>query len=229
MATDSAFRRPEAFGAVMTNPQTNNLYPLLLDPRETLYIKSGGELSVPSDPYLVGIIPPVAPGNFGSKAFRKEFNLRYAYVGGAMVGGISSVEMCLSLAYLGGMGIFGASGLHPSKVEEAVVRLSEELGRELSFGSCLIHSPQDPSWEERVVEIYLERGVSVIEASAFMQITPSLVRYRLRGLTVTPDETVLAPNRIIAKVSRMELAKRFFSPPPPKIVQEALNRGWITE
>jgi PfaD family protein len=214
---------------MMTNPQTSNLFALLCDPRETLYIKSGGELSVPTDPYLVGIIPPVAPGNFGSKAFRKEFNLRYAYVGGAMVGGISSVEMCLSLAYLGGMGMFGASGLHPAQVEEAVAKLSGELGDELSFGSCLIHSPQDPSWEERVTEIYLERGVSVIEASAFMQITPSLVRYRLKGLTVTPDERVLTPNRIIAKVSRMELSKRFFSPPPPKIVQEALNRGWITE
>ncbi|MDR1049505.1 MAG: PfaD family polyunsaturated fatty acid/polyketide biosynthesis protein [Deltaproteobacteria bacterium] len=212
----------------MSTPQTSNILPLLCDPRETLHIKSGGELSVPGDPNLVGIIPPVAPGNFGSKAFRKEFNLRYAYVGGAMVGGISSAAMCVALADMGGLGVFGSSGLHPSAVEDAVVRIREELG-DLTFGACLIHSPQDPSWEERVVEVYLDRGVTLVEASAFMQITPSLVRYRLKGLATNPDGSITAPNRVIAKVSRLELAKRFFSPPPPKIVQEALNRGWITD
>jgi PfaD family protein len=193
-----------------------------------MYIKPGGELGLAGDPAVVGIIPPVAPGNFGSKAFRKEFNLRYAYVGGAMVGGISSVAMCVALADMGGLGVFGASGLHPKVVEESVVKLQKELVNQ-SFGSCLIHSPQDPAWEERVTEIYLERGVTLIEASAFMQITPSLVRYRLHGLSTTPDGAIVAPNRVIAKVSRLELAKRFFSPPPPKIVQECLNRGWITE
>ncbi|MDR1109506.1 MAG: PfaD family polyunsaturated fatty acid/polyketide biosynthesis protein [Deltaproteobacteria bacterium] len=212
----------------MSSPQPGNILPLILDPRETLFIKPGGELGAPGDPNLVGIIPPVAPGNFGSKAFRKEFNLRYAYVGGAMVGGISSVAMCVALADMGGLGVFGASGLRPAAIEEAIARLRSELP-EQTFGSCLIHSPQDPAWEERVAEIYVERGVTLVEASAFMQITPSLVRYRLHGLSTAPDGTVVAPNRVIAKVSRLELAKRFFSPPPPKIVQEALNRGWITE
>jgi PfaD family protein len=175
------------------------------------------------------MIPPVAPGNFGSKSFRKEFNLRYAYVGGAMVGGISSRAMCIALADMGSLGIFGASGLHPSVVEQEIVKLKEALPDQ-TFGSCLIHSPQDPAWEEKVVEIYLNQKVSLIEASAFLQITPSLVRYRLHGLTASPDGSfIYAPNRIMAKVSRLELAKRFFSPPPPKIVQEALNRGWITE
>ncbi|MDR3135064.1 MAG: 2-nitropropane dioxygenase, partial [Deltaproteobacteria bacterium] len=205
------------------------ILPLLFDPRETLYIKPGGELGTQFEPNLIGIIPPVAPGNFGSKSFRKEFNLRYAYVGGAMVGGISSRAMCVALADMGGLGIFGASGLAPSAIDEEIAKLKEELLTDQSFGSCLIHSPQDPAWEEKVVEIYLKRKVTLIEASAFMQITPSLVRYRLHGLTSLPDGSIMAPNRVIAKVSRLELAKRFFSPPPPKIVQEALNRGWITE
>jgi PfaD family protein len=207
----------------------NHILPLLFDPRETLYIQPGGELGSQSDPNLIGIIPPIAPGNFGSKSFRKEFNLRYAYVGGSMVGGISSRAMCVALADMGSLGIFGASGLHPTVIEDEIVKLKEELLPDQSFGSCLIHSPQDPSWADRVVEIYIEKSVRLIEASAFLQITPSLVRYRLHGLTSTSDGTIVAPNRVIAKVSRLELAKRFFSPPPPKIVQEALNRGWITE
>jgi PfaD family protein len=204
------------------------LHSALLDPRETLYLKKGGELGDPGDTSLLGVIPPTAPGNFGSKAFRKEFSLRYAYVGGSMVGGISSVDMVAALADMAVLGMFGASGLPPSAVEDAVVKLQSLLGGR-TFGSCLIHSPQDPSWEEEVVDIYLRRGVNLVEASAFMQMTPSLVRYRLHGLKELPDGTIVAPNRIMAKVSRLELARRFFSPPPPKLVQEALDRGWITD
>jgi PfaD family protein len=169
----------------------------------------------------------MAPGNFGSKAFRKEFNLRYAYVGGAMVGGVSSAAMVEALADIQALGIFGASGLPPATVEENVVRLKNNLGQK-AFGSCLIHSPQDPSWEEKVTEIYLERGVDLVEASAFTQLTPSLVRYRLKGLRAEPDGAIVAPNRIMAKVSRLELARRFLSPPPPKLVKEALEKGWVT-
>ncbi|MDR2456239.1 MAG: PfaD family polyunsaturated fatty acid/polyketide biosynthesis protein, partial [Deltaproteobacteria bacterium] len=144
------------------------------------------------------------------------------------VGGISSVSMVTALADLGVMGMFGASGLHPSAVDSAVAKLKADLGT-LAFGSCLIHSPMDPEWEEKVASIYIDRNVTLVEASAFMQITPSLVRYRLSGLTAQPDGTVVPKNRVMAKVSRLELAKRFFSPPPPKIVQECLSRGWITE
>ncbi|MDR2352968.1 MAG: hypothetical protein LBF22_07345, partial [Deltaproteobacteria bacterium] len=72
----------------MNSLSLNNLLTALYDPLETIYIKAGGEIvfSGTDTPNLAGIIPPIAPGNFGSKAFRKEFNLRYAYVGGAMVG-----------------------------------------------------------------------------------------------------------------------------------------------
>ncbi|MDR3204482.1 MAG: PfaD family polyunsaturated fatty acid/polyketide biosynthesis protein [Deltaproteobacteria bacterium] len=206
-----------------------NILALLKDPTIPIYVKPGGDLGTAEDLNLSGIIPAVAPGNFGSKAFRKEFNLRYAYVGGSMVAGISSVAMVTALVDAGFLGVFGASGLSPAQVEEAVFKIKDELEEEQNFGSCLIHSPQDPQWEEKVVNIYLERGVNLIEASAFMQITPSLVRYRLKGLTLTPDEQIYTPNRVMAKVSRLELAKRFFSPPPPKVVQEALNRGWITD
>ncbi|MDL2260491.1 PfaD family polyunsaturated fatty acid/polyketide biosynthesis protein [Deltaproteobacteria bacterium OttesenSCG-928-K17] len=203
------------------------LFEALADPNRPIYVKADGSMGGPDDTGLLGIIPKMPVSSFGSPAFKEEYGLKYAYVGGAMVGGITSQAMVRALAEAGCLGMFGASGLAPARVEEEIAALSRDLG-DKPFGSCLIHTPQDPSWEEKVSEIYLKHKVRVIEASAFMQITPSLVRYRLSGLAQRPDGTVYAPNRIMAKVSRVELARRFFSPPPEKMVAECLKRGWVT-
>lgn len=199
----------------------------LANPNATLYLKAGGALGTRQDQNLLGVIPAFPLSGFGCPGFRAEYGLRYAYVGGAMVGGITSRAMVRALAEAGCLGMFGASGLPPARVEEEVAALKAELGGR-PFGSCLIYTPQDPSWEEKVAGIYLKHGVTAIEASAFLQITPSLVRYRLSGARRLPDGSVSVPNRVMAKVSRLELARRFFSPPPPKLVQECLSRGWIT-
>ncbi|MDR2405904.1 MAG: PfaD family polyunsaturated fatty acid/polyketide biosynthesis protein [Deltaproteobacteria bacterium] len=206
----------------------DNLISALYDPLEPIYLRSGGEMTVHGDPGITGIIPPIAPGNFGSKAFRKEFTLRFAYVAGAMVGGISSCAMVEALADADLLGIFGASGLSPQSVEEAVVRLKDRLPGK-SFGSCLIHSPHDPELEKKIVDIYLAQGVSLVEASAFLQISPDLVRFRVKGLHELPDGHIIAPNRVMAKCSRLELARRFFSPPPEKILKKLQEDGQITE
>ena len=201
------------------------IYAILDDPSRPLSCAIDGRPGEPDPP--PALIPALSASAFGSPAFLEEYGLKLAYVGGAMVGGISSRAMVRALAEGGALGIFGASGLSPSRVEEEVAALNLELaGR--PFGSCLIHAPHDPAWEERVVEIYLRHRVRIIEASAFMQITPHLVRYRLSGAFRRPDGTVVLPNRILAKVSRMELARRFFAPPPEKLVRAALERGWLT-
>ena len=210
------------------NHNQEKLLQALADPNQALYIKSDGSLGSSGDVGLAGIIPAVAVSSLGSPAFRAEYGLRYAYVGGAMVGGISSRAMVKALAEGGCLGILGASGLSPARVEEDVAALSADLG-DKPFGACLIHTPQDPSWEERVTEIYLRHKVRAIEASAFMQLTPSLVRYRLSGVTRKVDGSIHAPNRILAKASRVELARRYFAPPPEKMINECLKRGWITQ
>ena len=200
------------------------IFDRLDDPNQPLHLKAGG---APDESGPQAVIPPVPVDSFGSPAFKKEYGLRLAYVGGAMVGGISSRAMAKALAEGGALGIFGASGLSPDRVEAETAALERELaGR--PFGACLIHTPQDPAWEERVTEIYLRRRVRIVEASAFMQLTPQLVRYRLSGAVRRPDGSVDLPNRILAKVSRVELARRFFAPPPEKLVRAALERGWLT-
>lgn len=199
----------------------------LIDPRKTIYLKQDGRMAAEAEKGLAGIIPAIPVSSFGSAAFRAEHGVRYAYVGGAMVGGISSRAMVKALAEGGALGIFGASGLQPPKIEEEIAALKTELNGK-PFGSCLINTPQDPSWEEKAVEIYLKHQVRLIEASAFMQLSPSLVRYRLSGAALLPDGTIDVPNRIMAKVSRVELARRFFAPAPEKLVNAALEKGWIT-
>ena len=68
----------------------------------------------------------------------------------------------------------------------------------------------------------------LVEASAFLDLTLPLVRYRVHGIHRTPDGTIVTPNRIIAKVSREELAAKFFSPPPEKFLRELVAGGEIT-
>jgi PfaD family protein len=54
------------------------------------------------------------------------------------------------------------------------------------------------------------------------------VYYRVAGLHTGPDGQVAAGNRIIAKVSRVEVATKFLSPPPLRILTELLNAGKIS-
>ncbi|MDR2945976.1 MAG: PfaD family polyunsaturated fatty acid/polyketide biosynthesis protein [Candidatus Adiutrix sp.] len=197
----------------------------LADPNKTVYLKADGYLGSAGDSGLLGIIPAIPA--FGSPDFRAAYGVKHAYVGGAMVGGISSRAMVKAFSEGGCLGIFGSSGLPPARVEDEIAALAADL-KGKPFGACLIHTPQDPSWEEKVAEIYIKHQVRVIEASAFMQLTPSLARYRLSGAARRPDGGIDVPNRIMAKVSRVELARRFFSPVPEKLVKEALARGWIT-
>ena len=71
-------------------------------------------------------------------------------------------------------------------------------------------------------------AVTVIEASAFLGLTESVVRYRAAGLSLAQDGTVLRKNRIIAKVSRREVAAKFMEPAPEKLLASLLSVGKIT-
>ena len=142
-----------------------------------------------------------------------------------MAKGISSVAMVEELGRSGMLGFFGAAGLPISTVETAVDRLAN-AGFPCGFN--LIHSPQEPDLETALVDLYIRKGVHLVEASAFLTLTLPLVRYRTHGIHRLPDGTIVTPNRIIAKVSREELAEKFFSPPPDKFLRELVAEGAIT-
>ena len=46
------------------------------------------------------------------------------------------------------------------------------------YGFNLIHSPNEPDLENAVVDLYLRRGVRLVEASAYLDLTLPVVRYR---------------------------------------------------
>src|SRR6266404_5133155 len=80
----------------------------------------------------------------------------------------------------------------------------------------------------RSSDLYLRRGVRLIEASAYLDLTLPVVRYRVAGIRCGSDGRVIAPNHVIAKVSRVEVASKFFAPPPEKMLRELVTRGDIT-
>src|SRR5699024_11807088 len=64
--------------------------------------------------------------------------------------------------------------------------------------------------------------------SAFLSITPALIIYRAKGLNMTSDNSIRCSNRIIAKISRPEVAEAFLSPAPERLVNKLLADGKIT-
>ncbi len=172
-------------------------------------------------------VPPCTMEHLGNPEFCADHGIRYPYLAGSMAKGISSATMVEAMAHSGMLGFFGAAGLPLPTVEAAIERISANLGR-LPYGFNLIHSPQEPDLESALVDLYLRHGVTLVEASAFLDLTLPLVRYRVNGIHRDPSGEIVTPNRIIAKVSREELAAKFFAPPPAHLLQELVAAGEIT-
>ncbi len=169
--------------------------------------------------------------SLGDPSFCADHGLRYPYVAGAMANGLSPEPLVEAMARAGMLGFFGAAGLPPDRVEAAIDRIQESLRTDeghLPFGFNLINSPAEPSLEAAIVDLYLRRGVRLVSASAYLRLTLPIVRYRVQGIHLGPDGGVIAPNRVIAKVSRIEVAERFFSPPPAKLLAKLIESGEIT-
>lgn len=167
--------------------------------------------------------------NLGSKEFKKDYGLKYAYVAGAMYRGISSKELVVKLGKAKMMGVLGTGGMNLEQIEKDICFIKEELDNGEAYAVNLLYNPEKTQNEEDIVDLLLRLGVRNIEASAFMSITPSLVRYRLFGLRKTDQGSIIAENHIMAKVSRPEIAKIFLSPAPPRIVEKLLREKKITE
>jgi trans-AT polyketide synthase, acyltransferase and oxidoreductase domains len=188
----------------------------------------GNNFSLASGSYpLSGFAPPLHPGKLGDPYFRRKYNISYAYIAGAMANGITSVKMVTEAGNAGFMGFFGAAGLHPDDVDSAIHKLKENLGGK-TFGFNLIHSPNDPELENAIVNLYLKREIRLISASAYIDLTLPLIYYRVKGMRRKRDGEIECPNRIIAKVSRTEIAGKFFSPPPAKILAQLVEKKLIS-
>ena len=178
---------------------------------------------------LLGILPPIYPEWLGDRGFQETHGLRFAYVGGAMARGIASAKIVIELGKMGAMGMFGAAGLSPAVVEEAITEIGAALDPQgLPWGSNLIHSPNEPDLEDQIIDLYLRCGVKRVSASAFMGLSPAIVRYACIGLTRAADGTVQRQNHIFAKISREEVARHFLTPAPQKILDQLVSQGKLT-
>nr|WP_020465950.1 PfaD family polyunsaturated fatty acid/polyketide biosynthesis protein [Singulisphaera acidiphila] len=182
----------------------------------------------PGGERVAGVLPSCRPEDLGDVSFREAHRLRFPYVAGAMANGIASAEIVEAMGRAGMLGIFGAAGLPLTAVEAAIDRLERTLGPSIPYGFNLIHSPNEPELEAAVVALYLKRGVKLVEASAYLDLTLPVVRYRVHGLRLDGAGQVVVPNRIIAKVSRVEVASKFLAPPPAKFLRELVASGEIT-
>lgn len=168
------------------------------------------------------------PSQMGDAEFRQAHGLKYAYVQGAMANGIASEALVEAISAAGGLGFFGAAGLPPARVAAAIERIQKNLG-DRPYGFNFIHSPNEPYLEDEIINLYLEKGVRRIEAAAFLGLTLPLVRYRVSGIHRSAQGQVVCPNHVFAKVSRIEVASKFFAPPPEAMLKTLVEQGVITQ
>jgi PfaD family protein len=143
-----------------------------------------------------------------------------------MAGGIASVELVVAMHDAGFLASFGAGGLGLDAVEAALDAIRARIGGPVPVAN-LLHNPLAPDVEEATVDLYVRHGVRAVEASAYMGLTPALVRWRVGGLREL-DGRVVADRRVMAKVSRAEVAEHMLRPPPEAIVAELLAQGAVT-
>jgi len=170
----------------------------------------------------------VSPDQFGDAGFRQMYGVRMAYATGAMANAIASVDLVVAMGRAGLLSSFGAAGVLGARLETAIQQVQAALPN-APYAFNLIHSPSEAAMERRAVELFLQYGVKTVEASAFIDLTPNVVYYRAAGLSADDNGNVVIGNRIIAKVSRREVAQRFMEPSPERLLRPLVEEGLITE
>ncbi|MEV5976428.1 ACP S-malonyltransferase [Streptomyces sp. NPDC052114] len=151
----------------------------------------------------------------GARGFRERYGLRRSYVVGSMYGGISGRDLVRAASKAGLLGFLGIGGLQEKDVEAGLSGLTGELGPH-GHGVNLLYPHREPEREAVLVDALLRHGVGLVEASGYPFVTEDLVRFRLKG------------GRILAKVTRTDLAAAFLAPPPERLVAALLGKGAVT-
>jgi trans-AT polyketide synthase/acyltransferase/oxidoreductase domain-containing protein len=194
----------------------------------------GGELVFSSAPHegdyaLMATLPPLYPEWMGDRSFCEVHGVRFPYVAGEMANGIATTRMVIAMGRAEMLAFFGAAGLAYERVEQAVVELERELGPNAPWGVNLIHSPNEPALENRIADLLIRHDVTRTSASAFIELTPAVVRCAAAGLRIDPSSGRVQRRRhVFAKVSRPEVAERFMSPPPEKMLRALAAEGLLT-
>jgi PfaD family protein len=183
---------------------------------------------LPSD--AIGVLPAIYPEWLGDRGFTETHGCHFPYVVGEMARGIATPRMVCAAARVGFMTFYGSAGLRPETISEGVRQIARELAPDTEcWGANLIHAVHEPAYERAVVDLLLAEGVKRMSASAFMALSPAIVRFAASGLSRGPDGAVRRDTHVFAKVSRAEVARHFMSPPPESMLRELAASGAITE
>ncbi|MDB9324481.1 PfaD family polyunsaturated fatty acid/polyketide biosynthesis protein [Nodularia spumigena CS-591/04] len=177
---------------------------------------------------LLMSVPAMQMQQLGDPNFLDFHNVKYAYTAGAMAHGIASEELVIALGKEKILSSFGAGGLSLDRVEAAINRIQQALPQG-PYAFNLLHSPSDPAVERGVIDLYLKYQVRTIEASAFLDLTENIVYYRVAGLGLNAANQIEIKNKVIAKISRREVATKFLQPAPFKILKNLVQQGLISE
>jgi len=172
--------------------------------------------------------PHITPERLGSEEFKRDYGLRYAYASGAMYKGIASKDMVVRMGRAGFLSFYGTGGVHLPDIEQNIRAIQQALNHGEPYGMNLLCNPMRPQTEMETVDLFLRYGIRNVEASAYMQITPALVKYRLSGLDRDAHGALSIGNRVLAKVSRPEVAQLFLNPASERIVKQLLDHREIT-
>lgn len=176
---------------------------------------------------VLAITSPMPANQLGDPSFCRDYNIKYAYKTGAMANGIASAELVIAIAQGQMLASFGAAGMVPEKIERSIDQIHNALNQE-TFAVNLIHSPVEAALEAGAVELFLRKGIKVVEASAYLALSEHIVRYRLAGLSRDAQGEVVTSNKVIAKISRKEVALPFMKAAPTEMVESLLRQGLIT-
>ena len=168
-----------------------------------------------------------AAQSLGSRVFRDRYGLKYAYAAGAMYRGIASAALVVRMGRAGMLGYMGTGGLSAREIEAAIRTIQGQLAPDAPYGFNLLANHDDPAEERATIDLYLKYGVSNIEAAAFTQMTPALVLFRVKGLRRDAAGNIQCTHRVMGKVSRLEVAEAFMSPPPAQVLDALLREGAI--
>jgi len=189
-----------------------------------------GSLSLEKDAdsaQVVYILKIPSMYNLGDKSFKDEYNTRCSYYAGGMAHGISSANLVIALGKNGFMGSYGSGGMSLDDVKRDI----DNIKKELPMGPFIVnflHIPNNDKIEFDFVNALIEKGIKVIEASAFIDLSPALLYYRISGLSKSNDGKIGSERKIIAKISREEIAIKFMSPPDLSTVNMLLKNNLIT-
>ncbi|MFJ8525107.1 ACP S-malonyltransferase [Bacillus cereus] len=166
--------------------------------------------------------------DLGDPSFKDDYNVKYPYVVGSMTNGISSVNLVVQSAQNEILSYLGTNGLSYKEIRENLRDINERLANKWSYGCNLLADVHNPQKENELVDIFLQNNVRCLEASGFWSVSPSLIKYRAKGLKKSKNGNIQINNKILIKLTRSEVAKEFLSPISKQLLHQMVEQGEIT-